>query len=188
MKNVDVDDVCSSVVKFTNRAMFECATPTINVIVDIARHGEEKNIRMAVTSSQKRELVVQYLSSAGILSLFDVIVTVDDAKSGKPSPDIFLEAARRLKCTPAKCMGFEYNEDGLTALRAADMHAVDVKLVEGFPTYSDNDVEATTDSKRSSGGDKILGMPLWTVLLAAVVSILISIFQHERLINKFFAA
>ena len=45
----------------------------------------------------------------GILHLFDVVVTADedDVEKGKPAPDIFLVAAKRLGVHPEKCIGFE---------------------------------------------------------------------------------
>lgn len=180
MKNVDVDDACSAFIKFIYRAMFECSTPTIDAVVDIARLGVDRNFRMAVTSSQRRELVIQYLSSAGILSLFDAIITIDEIKKGKTYQDLLLEAARRLKCAPAKCIGFEYEENRLEALRAAGMHVVDVKLIEGFPVYSGNDAEVHIVSKKLSR-HKILGMPLWFIMLALLAVIMAFVLRHNQI-------
>jgi hypothetical protein len=45
----------------------------------------------------------------GIIHLFDTVVTADEdeVEKGKPAPDIFLEAAKRLGIAPEKCIGFE---------------------------------------------------------------------------------
>ena len=44
--------------------------------------------------------------------------------NGKPAPDIFIEAARRLAVPPAQCIGIEDSFAGLTAVRAAGMYTV----------------------------------------------------------------
>ena len=53
-----------------------------------------------------------------------MIVSVDDVVRGKPAPDVFLEAARRLKCSPATCLVLEDAPNGLRAAKAAGMRAV----------------------------------------------------------------
>ncbi|MGK5095233.1 HAD-IA family hydrolase [Deltaproteobacteria bacterium TL4] len=57
---------------------------------------------------------------------FDSIVTVDDpeVKKGKPAPDIFLAAARRLKAQPAQCLVFEDAPSGMEAALNAGMSVV----------------------------------------------------------------
>ena len=50
-----------------------------------------------------------------MLSWFDVVLGSDEVKNGKPSPDIYLEAARRLKVDPKACVVFEDSEAGVRA-------------------------------------------------------------------------
>jgi beta-phosphoglucomutase family hydrolase len=98
----------------------------IEPVVDLARayHGK---LPMAVASGGFRSIVVRTLEAIHLLGLFDTVVAAEDVVHGKPAPDIFLEAARRLGVDPTKCVGFEDGEMGLTALRAAGMVAVDVR-------------------------------------------------------------
>ena len=95
-------------------------------VVDVARsyHGK---LPMAVASGGYRLLVVKTLQACDLLHLFDAVVAAEDVVHGKPAPDIFLEAARRLGVPAGKCVGFEDGEMGLTALRAAGMVAIDVR-------------------------------------------------------------
>jgi HAD superfamily hydrolase (TIGR01509 family) len=65
----------------------------------------------------------------GVLQHFQAIVTADDVKHGKPAPDIFLEAARRLGVAPERCYAFEDGELGLQSARAAGMVAIDVRPI-----------------------------------------------------------
>jgi beta-phosphoglucomutase-like phosphatase (HAD superfamily) len=53
-----------------------------------------------------------------------VIVSGDEVARGKPAPDVFLEAARRLKCSPAACLVLEDAPNGLQAAKAAGMRSV----------------------------------------------------------------
>ena len=87
-------------------------------------HG---TLPMAVATGGGRAVVTKTLSALGLLERFDAIVTADDVRHGKPAPDIFLEAARRIGVAPELCVGFEDAELGLQAVRAAGMLAVDVR-------------------------------------------------------------
>ena len=82
---------------------------------------------MAVASGGGRAVVTRTLAALGLLDRFDAVVTAEDVAHGKPAPDIFLEAARRIGVDPAHCVGFEDAELGLTAVRAAGMLAIDVR-------------------------------------------------------------
>lgn len=59
------------------------------------------------------------LRHAGLEAEFGLIVTRDQVRQGKPAPDVFLEAARRLGVAPAECLALEDSATGLAAARAA---------------------------------------------------------------------
>jgi beta-phosphoglucomutase-like phosphatase (HAD superfamily) len=94
-------------------------------VAAIARshHGR---LPLAVASGGSREIVSACLQAVDLASLFTEIVTIEDVKRPKPAPDLFLEAARRLRVSPANCIVFEDSPQGLDAARSAGMHAVDV--------------------------------------------------------------
>ncbi len=98
----------------------------IEPVVELARsyHGR---LPMAVASGGSRAIVTKTLAAVGILDLFDAVVAAEDVTHGKPAPDIFLEAARRLGVPPGRCVGFEDGEMGLRSVKAAGMVAVDVR-------------------------------------------------------------
>ena len=58
---------------------------------------------------------------------FDTIVTAEDVTHGKPAPDIFLEAARRIGVEPQNCQVFEDSDAGLEAANRAGMIATDIR-------------------------------------------------------------
>ena len=84
-------------------------------------------IPYAVATSTFRKIALFKLRKAGILDRFDIIVCGDDVKNGKPAPDIFLEAARRIGIPPDKCIGFEDSVAGLKGLHSAGIKSVFVK-------------------------------------------------------------
>ena len=98
----------------------------IEPVVRVAREYHGK-LPMAVASGGNRPVVVKTLAAAGLTDLFAVVVTAEDVVHGKPAPDIFLEAARRLGVPPDRCVGFEDGELGLQSVRAAGMVAIDVR-------------------------------------------------------------
>jgi len=98
----------------------------IHAVVEIAKanHGR---IPMAVASGGSQKIICLVLDQIKIRHLFDAIVTNEMVKNQKPAPDIFLEAARRIKVEPKACLAFEDTELGLQAIRSAGMEAVDVR-------------------------------------------------------------
>jgi beta-phosphoglucomutase-like phosphatase (HAD superfamily) len=60
------------------------------------------------------------LHLGGVTECFPLVVTRDQVATGKPAPDLFLEAARRLGASPARCLILEDSEAGLLAARKAE--------------------------------------------------------------------
>jgi len=82
---------------------------------------------IAVASGGPGSLVRLSLEMIGLEALFDVVVTFEDVNIGKPKPDLFLEAARRLGVSPTECLVLEDSATGLTAAAKANMRSVDVR-------------------------------------------------------------
>jgi len=85
---------------------------------------------LAVASGGTREIVTKILSALGILKKFDAVITAEDCRQGKPAPDPFLEAARRLGVAPERCLVFEDTTAGIAAAKAAGMQWVLVQPPE----------------------------------------------------------
>jgi|EP00945_MAST-04E_sp_MAST-4E-sp1_P007460 beta-phosphoglucomutase-like phosphatase (HAD superfamily) len=104
----------------------------IKCVVDIVKkyHGK---IPMAVASSGKRECVHEDLRRNGLTGYFDAVVTCEDVVNGKPAPDIFLLACKKINVPPEKCRGFEDADLGMVSLNRAGMDAVDVRLMPDYP-------------------------------------------------------
>jgi beta-phosphoglucomutase-like phosphatase (HAD superfamily) len=95
-------------------------------VVDFARQvaGFAK---VSVASGGILPVVVETLETIGFKGFFSVIVTSEQVKRGKPFPDIFLEAARRMGVPAPDCLVLEDSPAGFEAARAAGMDYAVVK-------------------------------------------------------------
>lgn len=84
-------------------------------------------IPMAVATGSHRELAEKTLELIGMAGWFDTLVCAEDVVNPKPSPDIFLEAARRLGVEPDRCCVYEDADLGILGARRAGMDVVDVR-------------------------------------------------------------
>jgi beta-phosphoglucomutase-like phosphatase (HAD superfamily) len=82
---------------------------------------------LAVATGGKRDHASLTLTALDLQDAFAAIITADDPVHPKPSPDIFLEAARRLDVEPRYCQVFEDADPGLEAACRAGMVATDVR-------------------------------------------------------------
>lgn len=106
----------------------------IHAVVEIAKANHGK-IPMAVASGGTQKIICQVLEHLKIRHLFAAVVTSEMVKNQKPAPDIFLEVARLIGVEPKFCRGYEDTDLGMTAIRAAGMEAVDVRVLygQGYP-------------------------------------------------------
>ena len=100
----------------------------IDSVVDVV-YRYASRLPMAVASGGSRENVILSLELIGIKQFFTAIITADDDVPPKPSPAIFLEAARRINVPPEFCQVFEDGDIGLEAARAAGMVATDIRAM-----------------------------------------------------------
>ncbi|AFL86472.1 haloacid dehalogenase superfamily protein, subfamily IA, variant 3 with third motif having DD or ED [Terriglobus roseus DSM 18391] len=94
-------------------------------VCDVARHWRGR-VPMAVASNGHRSSVLATLEAVGLTPLFDAVATIEDVNEGKPAPDLFLAAARKIGVSPEDCVVFEDSEEGLEAAARAGMRAVRV--------------------------------------------------------------
>lgn len=92
-------------------------------VLEIARgmHGVKP---LAIASGGHRAMVEATLKAIDSMDMFDAIVCAEDYERGKPFPDPFLEAARRIGVPPQDCLVFEDSPTGVEAAKAAGMHFV----------------------------------------------------------------
>jgi HAD superfamily hydrolase (TIGR01509 family) len=92
----------------------------IDLIKDLHTHG----IKLAIASSSSAEAIEEVLTSLSIKEYFIIYVSGDQVALPKPSPDIFLEAARLLEVEPDHCMVIEDSFNGVTAANVAGITSI----------------------------------------------------------------
>lgn len=97
----------------------------IGPVVDFARRFARTH-PVAIASGGPRDIVHRSLELTGLAPLFPVVVTADDVVHGKPAPDMFLLAARRMGVEAGLCLVFEDAEPGMRAAESAGMKWVRV--------------------------------------------------------------
>lgn len=84
----------------------------------------EAGFHQALASSAPPKNIGLVLDSLGIAHYFEALVSGDEVEAGKPDPEIFLEASRRLGVSPRRCVVLEDSVAGVRAARAAGMRCV----------------------------------------------------------------
>lgn len=97
--------------------------PLIAGAVEVVRRVA-RDLPIAVASSAHRDVIDAALAALDLAGVFRTVVSSDDVAEGKPSPDVYLEAARRLGAAPERCLVVEDSLNGVKAGRAAGMTVV----------------------------------------------------------------
>ena len=98
----------------------------IKPVVDVVKSYFGK-FPLAVVSGSVKEIVYSELKVVGIYDLFNVILTADDPFKPKPDPEIFINAASKIKISPERCLVFEDGDPGLEAAIRAGMQTIYVR-------------------------------------------------------------
>jgi beta-phosphoglucomutase len=104
----------------------------------------DHGIRMAIASSTTIENIRLIVGSLGIARYFQAVITGHDVTEGKPSPQVFLLAARRLGAEPKNCIVFEDAVAGVKAAKSAGMYCVAV--TNTHPGEKLNEADLIVDS------------------------------------------
>jgi HAD superfamily hydrolase (TIGR01509 family) len=91
---------------------------------------------LGLASSSNRELIDLVLEELGVAHLFRATVSSEEVERGKPAPDVYLEAARRLGVDPTRAAAIEDSENGIRAARAAAMRVLAIPNAH-FPPGDD---------------------------------------------------
>lgn len=119
--------------------------PPMEGALDLIKELSTKGIRMAIaTSGPHKDRMQKILEQLGIKSFIEAIVTGDELERLKPSPDIFLLAAKKLNVDPKDCLVFEDAPNGVRAAKAAGMMA-----------YGVSRDEETRKQLREKGADEV---------------------------------
>lgn len=79
---------------------------------------------LGLASSANRPVIEVVLELSGLGDFFETTVSSEEVARGKPAPDVYLEAARRLRVDPARCAAVEDSSSGILSAHAAGMRVV----------------------------------------------------------------
>lgn len=89
--------------------------------VEIIEFLKNKGIKLVVVSGAPKEETEVKLKRSRLSSLFEIIISGDDVKKGKPEPDIYLYGAKKINLTPNECIAFEDTQYGVLSAKRAGM-------------------------------------------------------------------
>lgn len=93
-------------------------------LYELLNFFKDSGIKIALATSTSRETATLNLKSIGVLEYFDALVCGNDVTNGKPHPEIFLTAAKRLGLDPKDCAAYEDSLTGIESAYAAGMITV----------------------------------------------------------------
>ena len=105
-------------------ARYEVDLPVIAGAVEAVRRLASAGYHLAVASSSNRELIDTVLRRLELTALFEITVSSEEVARGKPAPDVYLEAARRLGVEPGRCAAVEDSATGIRAAHLAGMRVI----------------------------------------------------------------
>ncbi|MFF7311241.1 HAD-IA family hydrolase [Streptomyces sp. NPDC008137] len=115
-----------------NRRYLELARSSTRAYPEMREFVEllaAEDVPMAVASGSSPGAIEAVLAGTGLDTHLRTVVSADEVAHGKPAPDVFLEAARRLGADPARCVVLEDAAPGAAAAHAAGMRCIAIPYV-----------------------------------------------------------
>ncbi len=142
---MEPDEISAAVVEGL-KARYRRHVPLLPHAVETVRALAER-WPLAVASSANRPLIDYVLELSGMAEPFGATVSSEEVPHGKPEPDVYIEAARRLDVAPERCVAVEDSTNGIHAARTAEMRVIAVPRPD-FPPDAEalRLAEATLDS------------------------------------------
>jgi HAD superfamily hydrolase (TIGR01509 family) len=111
---------------------------------------------MAIASSAPQDNIRCILKALGIRQYFRVLVGEEDITRGKPDPEVFLTAARKLGVDPGKCLVIEDALQGVSAAKQARMACLAVATSN--PAVTLQEADFVVESLACINTDELLGL------------------------------
>lgn len=117
-----IDDIIAEM-KARVIAHYEARMPARPGALESVAHMKRR-FRVGLASGSPTDIIKAVLRITGLDQIFEVMIYGDEVARGKPAPDIYLEALKQLRLSPAVSLGIEDSANGLRSLKAAGMFAV----------------------------------------------------------------
>ena len=130
-----------------NSYVTEFAVPRLDGAIELIEALQARGVRTAIATQTRPDWVASSLVSAGLEPYIKTIVTSAEVERGKPAPDIYLHAAKRLEVEPGCCIAIEDSAHGVTSAHAAGMVVVQTRQ-SAFPYPPQPGASVVIDSLR----------------------------------------
>ncbi len=113
----------------------------------------KKQYKLAIATSTIKEFTDKIVDAYDLRKYFETIVVAEDVKKGKPDPEVYLLAAKRLHVNPSNCIVIEDATNGISAAKNAKMKCIAIKdhkgrdlsqadyIIEGFDELTSETIE-----------------------------------------------
>lgn len=91
---------------------------------------KSEDFKLAVCSNSIRNSIQIMMEKSGLLDYLDFFISNEDVKKGKPDPEMYITAIKKLCLSPQECLIVEDNENGLKAAYASGAHVLKVEGVD----------------------------------------------------------
>ncbi len=117
--SVDYDEVRNKRIELMDAFVEKTGVTLKPGIYELLAFAKEQGLKTAITTSSPMKRTELYLSQVGLKESFDELVSGYMVEKGKPEPDIYLYAAKKLGVEPAECMVLEDSPAGILAAHRA---------------------------------------------------------------------
>jgi len=96
----------------------------IDGITELITDLKKYKIKIGIASSSPVKFINEVLLKFKLFNKFDCVISGEDMANGKPSPDIYLEAAKQLQVKPDECIVLEDSRNGILSAKSANMKCI----------------------------------------------------------------
>lgn len=118
-KDFPMDQVWDEVHTLVDRRMLEGELPIKKGVLELLTFLKEHHYKTIVATSSNRDRVNQLLDKAELTAYFDATICGNEVTNGKPDPEIFLSACKKLDVEPPEAIVMEDSEAGIMAAHNA---------------------------------------------------------------------
>lgn len=115
------EEIREVTIKYRNEYIEINGVPIKKGLIEFLEYSKSQDIPMVVATSTNRSEAIELLKRASIFEYFENIICGNEVEKGKPEPDIFLLASKKLGVEPKKCIVLEDSERGILAASRAKM-------------------------------------------------------------------
>lgn len=130
--NFELNDSVENLVAKKNKYYVDIAQDNTMVFPEMLKFLQclkKNNFPMAIASGSSPKIIEMILSMTNIKPYFDVVLSAEEVKRGKPAPDIFIETAKRLGISPINCLVLEDSKYGIEAAKSAGMYCIAIPFL-----------------------------------------------------------